>query len=479
MESDSRDLRRQVLEACHDSIFSGHFGGKRTSQLCNRVFYWPGMDKDIEAYCAQCPICQAVKPTNHKPFGMIRPLPVPAGKWTDVSVDMVVALPTTKNGFDSILVFVDRLTKMVHLVPTTETLDSPGFCELFAANVVKLHGCPMSLLSDRGSIFASKFTRCFASNLACWQRFGTAFHPQSEGQTERFNRVMEDVIRCYVSTSQDDWDTLLPMVEFAMNNAPSSATKQSAFMLNYGVNPRHPSIAKLVRLYSLHGVSSLSHRIRQAQFMGMVATASAIRTPIANVPTASKFAKDMQRVVDHTKLWLNNARQRMIQQEQHNRKPDPFKPGQFVWLSLQNIKMQNGGGNKLMPRYIGPFKITEQIGKVSYRLDLPPTMRVHNVFHASLLKAWKHRPGESLHPSPIIVDEQEEWVVERLEDRRIKTYATRKKKHTVDKIRHTRVEYLVKWEGFDLSYNEWITESELRRHCNDMVDAFDRRFPRP
>jgi hypothetical protein len=269
------------------------------------------------------------------------------------------------------------------------------------------------------------------------------------------------------------------MVEFAMNNAPSTATKQSAFMLNYGVNPRHPSIAKLVRLYSLQGISSLSHRMQQEQFMGMVASASAMRTPIANVPAASKFARDMQRVVDHTKLWLNNARQRMIQQEQHKRKPDPFEPGQYVWLSLQNIKMQNGGGNKLMPRYIGPFKITERIGKVSYRLELPPTMRVHNVFHASLLKTWKHRPGEPLHPSPILIDEQEEWVVERLEDRRVKTYATRKKKHSADKMRHTRVEYLVKWQGFDLSYNEWIPESELRRHCNDMVDAYDRRFPRP
>jgi hypothetical protein len=117
-------LRYQVMEACHDSVYSGHFGAAKTDTLVRRLFFWPTMGKNIKSYCKSCPICTAVKAGSHKPEGAIQPLPVPDHKWSHISTDMVTDLPVTLAGFDAILVFVDRLTKMVHLVPCEKSLDA-------------------------------------------------------------------------------------------------------------------------------------------------------------------------------------------------------------------------------------------------------------------------------------------------------------------------------------------------------------------
>jgi len=224
-------------------------------------------------------------------------------------------------------------------------------------------------------------------------------------------------------------------------------------------------------------VSEASHHLRQTQIMGMVAMATTTRLPIIDVPAASGFAADMARVVDHTKLWLHAARQRMIQQERNARKPAPFRPGQYVWLSIKNLKLQHGGGNKLQPRYVGPFQVDAVVGKVSFRLKLPFTMKVHNVFHASLLKPWKRREGQTLHPSPIFIDGEEEWEIERLCGRRVRKVATKKHKHAGPKRRYA-VQYLVKWKGFDAAHNQWMNESELNHHARQLVESYEADNPR-
>jgi len=156
-------LRIEVLEACHDSVYSGHFGRFKTENLIKRMFDWPYLSKEVQKYVKSCDICERVKATNKSPLGGLLPLPVPSGKWTDVTVDMITDLPPSAEGYDAILVFVDRLTKMTHFVPCHKTLDSPGFCQLLMANVCRLHGWPRRLVSDRGSIFLSHFTNAVAS----------------------------------------------------------------------------------------------------------------------------------------------------------------------------------------------------------------------------------------------------------------------------------------------------------------------------
>jgi IS30 family transposase len=162
---------------------------------------------------------------------------------------MITGLPMTARGYNAIIVFVDRLTKMVHLCPTTEKLTSKQFAEMFLTNVIRLHGCPESVVSDTGSIFTSKFEKEFLKGISCAPHFSSAYHPQSDGQTERANQVLEQVLRSYVALDHLEWDTFLPMTKFAMNNAPNKATGQTPFILNYGVNPRHPEITKLTKAH--------------------------------------------------------------------------------------------------------------------------------------------------------------------------------------------------------------------------------------
>jgi len=239
-------LRIEVLEACHDSVYSGHFGRLKTENLISRMFYWPYLSQDTLKYVKSCDICERVKATNKAPLGGLQPLPVPSGKWSDVTVDMITDLPPSAEGYDAILVFVDRLTKMTHFVPTHKTLDSVGFCQLLMANVCRLHGWPRRLVSDRGSIFLSHFTNAVAYIQGFCKDHSSAFHPESDGQTERMNRVLEEVLRSFCSCRQSTWAQHLPMAEFAINNSVNEATHTTPFLLNYGVNPRHPDIMKLV-----------------------------------------------------------------------------------------------------------------------------------------------------------------------------------------------------------------------------------------
>ena len=157
------------------------------------------MSKHVGAYVKLCPVCQSVQPTNRCPYGSIQPLEVPYGKWTDVTINMVTDLPVTPRGHDSVLVFVDGLPKMCHLAPTTETMSSEESVRLFADNVIKHHGAPVNLISDRGSTFASRYTHAATQLMGLLQKHSTAYHPQTDGRTECMNSIMEDILRCYAS----------------------------------------------------------------------------------------------------------------------------------------------------------------------------------------------------------------------------------------------------------------------------------------
>jgi hypothetical protein len=472
-------LRRQVMEACHDSVFSGHFGKTRTLNLVERLFYWPKMARHVEDFCRGCVQCQQVKSTNHSKYGGLRPLPVPEGRWSDVTVDQVTGLPETARGFNSILVFVDRLTKMSHLAPTTDNMDSKEFCKLFMEFVIRLHGTPKNLISDRGSVFHSNWTRNHTGRLRIWQQFSTAYHPETDGQTERTNMVMEDVLRCYANANQYEWDTFLPMAEFAMNNAPSETTKFTPFLLNYGVHPRHPAIAKLTKMTCNNiSLSTPKHRIKAKAAAKAISNTLRI---IPETPDAIAFTQTMLRAMNLTKLMLHAARQRMMQQTANKRtEAVPFKVGQLVWLSTKYIKLHHEGYNKLMPRFCGPFEITKKINPVAFKLDLPYTMQIHDVFHASLLKVYKQQPGGTVpSPAPMIVNGEKEYIVEALLGRREKTLSTKKTKHAGKKKRK-RTEYLVKWEGYSHAFNMWIPAEELLRNCKKTVAKYEEtRVTRP
>ena len=182
-------IRSEVISRHHDDPLVGHFGIDKTRELVGRKYYWPSLRKDVEDYVRGCDVCLASKAVRHKPYGDLQSLPVPTHRWKDLSMDFVTGLPLFADwkgdSYDSILVIIDRLTKMVHYEPVKVTIDAPRLAEVIIDVVIRHHGLPNSIISDRGAIFTSKFwsLRCYFLDIK--RRLSTAFHPQTDGQTER------------------------------------------------------------------------------------------------------------------------------------------------------------------------------------------------------------------------------------------------------------------------------------------------------
>ena len=192
-------IRRQLLSDFHDSPYIGHVGINKTMRLISRYYWWPGMDADVNKYVRECHSCQVNKARQKKPSGTLNPLELPKVPWECVTLDFITQLPMTQRGHDAIMVVVDKLTKMVHIIPTTTTFTAVTVAELYRDRVWKLHGVPSKIVSDRDLRFTSAFIREFCSLVGARQAMSTPYHPQTDGQTERVDRVLEDMLRHYVS----------------------------------------------------------------------------------------------------------------------------------------------------------------------------------------------------------------------------------------------------------------------------------------
>jgi hypothetical protein len=225
-----------ILKMFHDHPWSGHLGRDKTFEHIERHFTWPKSKRIVEDYVASCTTCGRNKTRRHRPYGLLEPLPVPPKPWSSVSMDFIEQLPSS-NGYDSILVFVVRLTKMALFIPTHTTLHTKGLAELFIRHVVSKHGLPNDLVSDRGAKFVSDFWKTFTSKFNIKRNLSTAYHPQSDGQTERVNQSLEQFLRIHCAYQQDNWDEWLPLAEIAYNNAEHSSTSHTPFYANYGFHP--------------------------------------------------------------------------------------------------------------------------------------------------------------------------------------------------------------------------------------------------
>ncbi|KAL3153599.1 hypothetical protein ABBQ32_14155 [Trebouxia sp. C0010 RCD-2024] len=237
---DVDDLRQRCLSLHHDTPFAGHLGHDRTVQLVQQCFWWPGLDGDVRRYVSTCDHCQRNKSSNEKPAGLLQPLPVPEFRWQRVTVDFIQDLPETKAGHTAVAVFVDRLSKMVHFAPAWNNMGAEEFAQILMTNIFRLHGVPVFLVSDRDKLLTSKFFARVSELLGVEQRMSTASHPQTDGQTERANKTLEDMLRHFVNPAQTDWDVKLACCEFAVNIAWNRATGSTPFFLNYGDHPRTP-----------------------------------------------------------------------------------------------------------------------------------------------------------------------------------------------------------------------------------------------
>ncbi|MBW0559458.1 hypothetical protein O181_099173 [Austropuccinia psidii MF-1] len=237
----NEESRLNVFQKSHDSPLAGHPGQKKTLKLIKRDFYWAGLNQFIKDYVSSCHKCSRNKNIHCKKFGLLWPLQIPSGPWNSLSMDFITQFPLSNN-FDSILVVVDRFSRMAIFIPAYGTITALELAQIFIIHVFSKHGLPVSMVSDRGSLFLSSFWTNLCQQLKISRDLSTAFHPETYGQTERLNQILEQYLWMYVSYHQDYWHIWLPLAEFAYNNAEHSSTKQPPFFTIYGVNPSFYSI---------------------------------------------------------------------------------------------------------------------------------------------------------------------------------------------------------------------------------------------
>jgi len=227
-----------VISLFHDNPESGHFGALKTTELVSRDCYWPAMDSGVRMYVSGCEVCHRIKAPQHARHGINMPLETPSRPWEGVTIDFVTDLPeSTASGYTRILVIVDRLTKMAIYLLCRKDIASPELARLFFEHVICKRDVPDNIVLDRGTQFTSRFWMRVCSHLGTDHCLSTAFHPQTDGQTERQNQTMEKYLRAFCNYEQDNWVELLPLAEFAYNNTIHTSTRMTPFWVNYHYHP--------------------------------------------------------------------------------------------------------------------------------------------------------------------------------------------------------------------------------------------------
>lgn len=431
------DLRKQLLYEAHDVPTSGHLGAHKTLERLQRAFYWPRMADDVREYVSTCPACQLNKPVNAKPLGLLQPLPVPSRKGESISLDLITGLPRTKNGFDAAVVFVDRLIKRIWVCPTTETVTGEGVAKLYFDTVFRQgHGVPQVLVSDRDPRFQGAFWQALFKHLGTRFNMSTANHPQTDGQTERSNRTVEEMLRAYVNPFHTDWDEHLTAVEFAYNDSVQASTGFSPFFLSHGQNPRTP-------------LSLLASEDKPTD------------------TNARAFAERMRRNLEAAKDALRRAQERQAVYANQHRQDHEFRVGNKVVLTAGFFRETAKAGadtsvKKLSAKAFGPLIVRKVHSKVAYELDFSETeFKGHPVIHISHLRPYRESDRfpdrDAVYAPP---------PVGRVGDAGERYY-------TIQDFVSCRttaqgvLEYKVKWTGYSDRSNKWLPAEFLRREVGE------------
>jgi transposase InsO family protein len=264
---DNNELQILLINELHDSMYAGHFGMARTRAAVGRMFWWESLDKVVIKFVSTCVACQRNKARHHKPYGLLQPLPVPVKPWHTVTFDFIVKLPKTIRGNDSVCVFVDKLTKMVHFVACKEALSAKEFGEPYVDHVFCLHGLSREFITDRDIRFTSAFWQGITELLGTRAVMSSSFHAQTDGQTERVNQTLESYLQHFVSVELNDWDTLLSRAEFAHNAAYHESIRSTPFKLNFDYHSRTPlgEVVEVVHPASAAFVERLQSSLRLAR----------------------------------------------------------------------------------------------------------------------------------------------------------------------------------------------------------------------
>src|SRR5712672_693497 len=421
-------LKRGGISLFHDTTTAGHPGITKTLALTRQYYWWPNMKNYATEYIKGCATCQMSKINTNPSKPALSPItPEPnALPFQTISLDFIVKLPESE-GFDTILTITDHdCSKVAMFMPCNETVDTAGVAKLYATYVFPHYGLPRKVISDRDPRFASNFSREICSLLGIKQNISMAYHPQTDGQSKRMNQSLEQYLRLYCGSHQKDWAAWLLLAQYTRNSWPNASTKKTPYELILGYTP-------------------LAHQpIRDT------ATIPDIDTRIKLINNAREQAQEA----------LKQTQETMIKETRFKE----FEIGQKVWLEGKNIKRPYDSP-KLSPKRYGPFRVVAKISPVAYKLQIPATWQVHDVFHASLLTPYKEtvEHGKNfLEPPPDVIEGEEEWEVEQILAKRIFG-------------RSKKLQFLVRWKGYSPAHDQWVNKEDMA--ADDLIRIFERENP--
>lgn len=422
IQLNTQEEKADALQECHSNPMAGHFGARRTLEKLSRKYAWKGMAKDVADYCHDCLRCKRSTPAKHKPYGLLQPLPIPTKPWEDVTMDFITELPPSKfNGivYDAILVVVCRLTKMSHYVPARGDWDGSELAQAWIREVIRLHGAPRRIISDRGPLMSAKHWKTFNYYLNSRRILTSAYHPQTDGQTERQNQTLEQYLRCYCSLEQDDWALWISTAEYAYNDSLHATIKTTPFRAYIGSDPIGtiwPDMAP--EGSNSHEGKNLAEKLKVVQ---------------------ESCREEILKANNYSRAYANKKRL-----------PAPFEIGDKVLLSTKHIKSMRPK-KKLDWKYLGPGVIQERIGAAAYKVNMPGLRDAHPVFHASLLEPYNLRSS---------IPSKETAIEDTLHTMGEDVYEV---DHIVERRRNdcNNWEYRIRWKNFTEDADTWEPSTNI------------------
>ncbi|KAA0040689.1 pol protein [Cucumis melo var. makuwa] len=402
-------IKTELLSEAHSSPFSMHPGSTKMYQDLKRVYWWRNMKREVAEFVSRCLVCQQVKAPRQKPAG----------------------LPRTLRGFTVIWVVVDRLTKSAHFVPGKSTYTASKWAQLYMSEIVRLHGVPVSIVSDRDARFTSKFWKGLQTAMGTRLDFSTAFHPQTNGQTERLNQVLEDMLRACALEFPGSWDSHLHLMEFAYNNSYQATIGMAPFEALYGKCCRSPVCWG---------------EVGEQRLMG------------------PELVRSTNEAIQKIRSRMHTAQSRQKSYADVRRKDLEFEVGDKVFLKVAPMRgvLRFERRGKLSPRFVGPFEILERIGPVAYRLALPPSLStVHDVFHVSMLRKYVPDPSHVVDYEPLEIDENLSYTEQPVEvlAREVKT------------LRNKEIPMVkVLWRNHRVGEATWEREDDMRSRYPELFE---------
>ena len=463
----SPNLRKNVIKANHDNFLADHFGIERILELIRRKYYWSNQEKDdlekdvehdsnmraqIKKYCETCAICKKSKASRHKSYEKLSSLLISKFKWTDITMDFVTGLPESKawneTTYDSILVVVDRLTKMTHYISITKTVIAENLAEILIRKIIKLHDLSSSITTNKNSIFISKYHDALCYALKIKLKLFTAYHSQTDDQTKRQNSIMKQYLRVFVNFQQNDWMKLLSMTEFAYNNNKHAFTQMFSFE-------------------TMQKYTSRMFFEKPANFK-------------AKSKSAKEHAEKLIALMKILKINLAYAQKQQTKYKNAKTKSMKFDVGTYVNVNDKNIRTKRN--RKLKWKFFESFKIFETIKNQTYRLEIFKRWRIHDVFHVSLLekiisKKKKKAPLEPTYQSnDIDIEDDDELTKKKFWVEVILDNKIYKKNQIPDKpYSEPKLYYLVQWENYEKRI--WKSIAVIK-HLRDMLRKFHAKNPK-